>query len=267
MVLFTLCITVFLQQANKPAKVTESRIIADLELVPCDSEVRFEAVKHLFFSKGVAEQDMSVETFEKGENLVVTKKGNSNEIVVVGAHYDKVDSGCGAVDNWTGLVILANLYGTMKDLSTEKTYKFVAFDSEEKGLVGSGAMAKAIPESSRNSYCAMVNVDSFGFTFPQVLDNASTDKMRDAAKVVAKEMDNSLSEASLLGVVDADSSSFKNNKIPAITFHGLSSDWRNYLHTSKDQLENINPSSVYVGYEFVLRFLKNIESSGCGSFR
>jgi Zn-dependent M28 family amino/carboxypeptidase len=256
-----------LQQSKKARIATEADIRADVDLVACKSDERLEAVKKLFIGKGAAESDLVVEKFEKGENLVITKKGSSDETVVIGAHFDKVDEGCGAIDNWTGIVILTNLYGTMKDLSAEKTYKFVAFDKEEKGLVGSNAMAKSIPESERGNYCAMINVDSFGFSYPQVLDNATDPKMRDAAKTLAKEMEIPFAEASLLGVADADSSSFKRVKIPSITLHGLSNDWRNYLHTSKDQLKNVNSTSVYIGYQFVLRYLMKVDAAGCSTFR
>lgn len=265
-VIFALCMTVFLQQSSKAIVATEANIKTDIEQVPCKSDERLAAVKKLFIAKGASENDLIVEKYEKAENLVITKKGSSDETVVIGAHYDKVDDGCGAIDNWTGIVIVANLYGTMKNLMTAKTYKFVAFDREENGLVGSGAMAKAIPEAQRSSFCAMVNVDSFGFSYPQVLDNASNPKLRDAAKSLAKDLKMPFADASLLGVADADSSSFKNIKIPAITFHGLSNDWRNYLHTSKDQLKNVDSNSVFVGYQFVLRFLIKIDASGCTSF-
>jgi Zn-dependent M28 family amino/carboxypeptidase len=266
-IIFALCVSVFLQHTNKARIANEADIKADVELVPCKSDERLEAVKKLFIEKGAAESDLVVEKFDKVENLVITKKGTSRETVVIGAHYDKVDEGCGAIDNWTGIVILANLYGTIKDLTAAKTYKFVAFDKEEKGLVGSNATANAISETERGNYCSMVNIDSFGFSYPQVLDNASSSKMTDSAKALAKEMEIPFSEASLLGVADADSSSFKNIKVPAITFHGLSNDWRNYLHTSKDQLKNVNSTSVYVGYQFVLRYLMKIDAADCNSFR
>jgi hypothetical protein len=62
----------------------------------------------------------------------------------VGAHYDKVSDGCGAGDNWFGVVAVAYIYRTLKDIPLKKTLVFVAFEKEEKGLVGSRAMAEAI---------------------------------------------------------------------------------------------------------------------------
>lgn len=261
-----LCLTVFLQQIQKPKIATESDLKADLELVPCKDEERFEAVKKLFVKMGADEKDLIVEKFEKVENLIVVKKGKSNETVIVGAHYDKVSDGCGAIDNWTGIVIIANLYRTIKDFDTQKTYKFVAFGKEEKGLIGSSAMVKTIASEERKNYCAMINPDSFGFGYPQVLENLSSPKLTDLAKELAKELEMPFSTASL-SLASADSVPFMRNDIPSITFHGLSNDFQSYLHTSKDKLKNVNTNSVFIGYQFLLRYLMKIDSSPCNSYR
>lgn len=246
---------------------TEDDIKNEIALTPCKNSERLEAAKKLFQQMGASDSDISIEKLKDVQNLVVTKKGKTNEIVIIGAHYDKVSDGCGAIDNWTGIVIIANLYRTLRGYSTNKTYLFVAFDKEESGLLGSNAMAKAIPKEHRANYCSMVNLDSFGFGYPQVLDNVSNKKMTDLAKDLAKELEMPFSHASLAGSTDADSSSFNAKDIPAVTFHGLSDKWQEYLHSSKDKVENINSSSVYVGYRFLLQFAVKLDASGCEIFR
>lgn len=247
--------------------VTEAEIKANMSLVPCKNEERLEAVKKLFHSMGATDADINVQKYKDAQDIVVTKKGKTDEIVLITAHYDKVKDGCGAIDNWTGVVIIANLYRTLRTVETEKTLLFVAFDKEELGLVGSEAMAKSIPKDKRTNYCSDINLDSFGFGYPQVLDNASTSSMTEMAKTVAEEMKIPFGHASLAGTADADSSSFKSRGIPAITLHGLNNDWQKYLHSPKDVVENVNPSSVFVAYHFLLRFLAKIDSSDCSIFR
>ena len=41
-------------------------------------------------------------------------------------------------------------------------------------------------------------------------------------------------------------------KIPAVTIHGMSSDWPNILHSSNDQAAKVNSASVYLGYRLAL---------------
>ena len=266
LLLLIFCSDCFAQQsANKIA--TEDELKENLKAVPCINSDRLEAVKKLYQKMGASDSDIFIDKFGNIQNLVVTKKGKTDETIIVGAHYDKVSDGCGAIDNWSGIVIVANLFKTIKNFPTEKTYKFVAFDKEEEGLLGSNEMANAIPKEKRIKYCSMINLDSFGFNYPQVLTNTSNSKMTVFAKNLAKELKMPFTEASLFGTADADSTSFLDKDIPAITFHGLSNDWQKYLHTSKDKLENINTGSVLVGYQFILQYLTKLDSSNCTVFR
>jgi Zn-dependent M28 family amino/carboxypeptidase len=233
----------------------------------CKNGDRLEAVKNLFRIRGATDDQIKVEKFDNVENLVVSKSGKTQETVIVGAHYDKVDDGCGAADNWTGLVIIANLFASLRNTETEKTIVFVAFGKEEQGLVGSHAMAKSIPKEKRLQYCSMINFDSFGFSYPQVLSNSSNSRMTKFAKELAAEVKMPFAEVSLAGVADADSTSFLNKDIPAITFHGLSSKWAEYLHSSKDKLENVNYQSVLVGYNFAALYLSKVDAKPCNAFR
>lgn len=265
-ILLSLCINSSAQQPTVKFS-TEEDLKADMELVPCKGrKERLEAVKKLFIKMGAQESEVIVEKIKDVENVVVTKKGKTDEIVVIGAHYDKTDTGCGAIDNWTGIVILANLYRTMRDFTTQKTYMFVAFDKEELGLLGSEAMAKEIPKDKRTNYCAMVNFDSFGFTYPQALRNISSDSLIALAKEVSDEMKVPFGKAGI-EFASSDSDSFKKRDIPAISLHGLDNQWQNYLHNPNDKLAKVNMQSVYIAYRHGLVFLAKIESKPCDAFR
>jgi len=245
---------------------SEADIKEDLNLYTCKNDERLEAVKKLFKKMGAADSEIKIEKVKNVENLVVTKKGKTDKIVIVGAHYDKTSDGCGVIDNWTGIVVLANLYRTIKDFNTEKTYVFSAFGKEELGLLGSDEMARAIPKEKRVDYCAMVNFDSFGFTYPQVMQNISDTKLVDLAKEVSGELKLPFASAAI-EFASSDSASFRNQKIPAISIHGLSDKWQEYLHGSKDKIENVNTGSVFIGYRFALNYLAKIDAKSCGAFR
>jgi Zn-dependent M28 family amino/carboxypeptidase len=259
-------VQIFGQQTNSPVS-TEEAVTASVKLVPCKKEERLEAVKKLFSQMGAKDEDITIEKFNKDKisNVVVKKKGKTEEIIVVGAHYDKVDDGCGAVDNWTGIAVIAHLFKTLSQIETQKSYIFVAFDQEEKGLIGSDEMAKAIPKENRPKYCAMVNFDSFGFAAPIALQNASSSKMLSLAKKIAEENKFKFFDVSL--DADADSSSFKSRDIPAVTFSGLDNNWRNILHSANDKLEKINMKSVYLSYRFGLMYISKLDSAGCQEYK
>lgn len=244
---------------------TVEQIKADIESVPCKNEERFDAVRTLFEKMGAAPPDLSVEEFKNVENLVITKRGASDERIVIGAHYDKVSEGCGAVDNWTGIVALAHLYRTLKPISLKKTLIFVAFGKEETGLKGSHAMASAIPKDQLPLYCAMINIDSLGMARPQAADNLANAKLEGLAEKLARDMNMPFGHANVLG--DSDSSSFRDRKIPAITIHGLTNEYLTLLHTSKDTVTKVNPVSVYVGYRLVAAMIDSVAGTPCNAFR
>lgn len=253
------------QQASISISTTE-QIKEDFAAVPCKDEERLNAVKALFEKMGAASSSISIEKYKNVENLVVRKPGASQEIVVIGAHYDKVADGCGAVDNWSGIVAIAHLYRTLKDISLKKTVMFVAFGKEEKGLIGSRAMAEAIDKEQLEQYCAMINIDSFGLANPQVLDNTSNKNLTSLTASLAKEMKIPFAHASVEGA-DADSSSFLKKKIPALTLHGLSNEFISVIHTRNDKASKVNEVSVYLGYRLVLALVGRLNESSCSAYK
>jgi Zn-dependent M28 family amino/carboxypeptidase len=249
-----------------PKISTAEDLERDVKLVPCKMADRFEAVQKLFRSMGASDADISVDDSKGTKNVIVTKRGSSPETIIVGAHYDKVDEGCGAIDNWTGIVAIAHLYGTLRSVETTKTFKFIAFDKEEKGLIGSDNFVSGIAKADRASVCSMVNIDSFGFTLPWVMENTSDKQLITTAKDLWKKMKLDLAVVPIANA-DADSSSFKKAGIPSITFTGLSREWQNYLHSPNDKLKNIKMDSVFAGYRFLLPFLAEIDKPACDAFR
>jgi Zn-dependent M28 family amino/carboxypeptidase len=252
--------------AQQPRISKQDDIEDDVALAPCKNADRLAAVEKLFRSHGATDADIQIIEKKNTKNLVITKKGTADGTIIVGAHYDKVSDGCGAIDNWTGIVDIAHLYATIRPLTTKKTFKFIAFDREEEGLIGSGVFVGQIPKDERASVCSMVNLDSFGFAATQVLANASSSRLVDAAKVFWKKEDLNLSAASIANA-DADSTSFVKAGIPAITFHGLNNDWQRYLHSSNDKLSNINMKSVFWGYRTILPFLLDLDLQSCDAYR
>jgi Iap family predicted aminopeptidase len=245
---------------------SEEQIKAEFKSVPCKDEDRLNAVQGLFERMGATPSDMSVEKYKNVENLVLRKSGASQETIVLGAHYDKVPEGCGAIDNWTGIVTLAHLYRSLRNAQLKKTILFIAFGKEEKGLVGSRAMAAAIDKDQVTQYCEMLNVDSLGLGPPQVADNMSSRKLGSFAADVAKQMKIPFSHASIEGA-SADSNSFIGKKIPAVTIHGLNNNWMSVLHSRNDQPAKINAGSVYLGYRLALAMVTRLDESPCGAYR
>ncbi|MBI4445840.1 MAG: hypothetical protein HY645_08005 [Acidobacteria bacterium] len=86
---------------------TVEQIRQDAINVPCADGERMERARQLMQRMDAV---VSVDKLKRVENLVARKVGGA-ETVIIGAHYDKTSSGCGAVDNWSGIVALAHRAG------------------------------------------------------------------------------------------------------------------------------------------------------------
>src|SRR4051794_39686824 len=95
---FLFVVFVLSAAGQSPKISTVEDIERDVKLVPCKSEERLEAVQKVFRAMGASDADITVDDKKGTKNVVVTKKGTTPETIIVGAHYDKVDDGCGAID-------------------------------------------------------------------------------------------------------------------------------------------------------------------------
>lgn len=228
----------------------------------CDNEKRLAAVGEIFRKHGL---EFRLERFENATNAVIDLDGD-RETIVVGAHYDKTTLGCGAIDNWTGVVLLTLLAKSLKSVKNEKSYKFVAFGGEEKGLLGSRAMVDSFSRERKRAICAMVNLDSFGIDDAWALENISSRQMLMLAAEAERSRGGSLSIRSYNGA-SSDSEPFVEAGIPAITISGIDKDWRNYLHKESDQADRVITEKVFGSYQFVKAVLDRLDQADCSRLR
>lgn len=256
----------FSNSDNSPVISKPDEIKAEFNDVVCQNDKRQAAVKALFEKMGAPAADIAVVKLGSVENVVIHKAGATAETIIIGAHYDKVSAGCGAIDNWSGVVAMAHIYHSLRNVVMKKTLLFVAFGKEEEGMVGSKAMVKAMSKEQATQVCAMINMDSFGLGAAQAAANLSSRKLMDLAATLAKRMQMPYGDAAVYGG-DSDSSSFIAKQIPAITLHGVTSDWPKILHSDKDKTATVNAFAVYLGYRLALGLVIEINNAPCEAWR
>ena len=96
-------------------------------------------------------------------NVVCKKTGSvyPNRQIVVGAHFDAVPGSPGADDNGTGTAAVLEIARALYGKTTEMSFIFILFDSEEQGLNGSYNYAYEA-FSRHDSIICMVNMDMIG---------------------------------------------------------------------------------------------------------
>jgi len=90
------------------------------------------------------------------QNVAGLLRGQSNEIVVVGAHHDSMLTP-GAVDDASGVAVVLEIARTLSTENLARTILFASFGGEELGLLGSADFARRYSE---NNIVAVVIFDS-----------------------------------------------------------------------------------------------------------
>lgn len=101
---------------------------------------------------------------QRDRNVIATIPGAKPERVVVGAHFDSVWRGNGAIDNATGVEGMRRLAARFAGRELPRTLELVAFAAEEVGLIGARRyVAEASERGSLDAIVGMVNLDCIGY--------------------------------------------------------------------------------------------------------
>ena len=95
-----------------------------------------------------------------GENLIFSKQGASDRVIVVGAHYDCVEQTFGTDDNASGVGVLLELASIYSTKESPYTIRFVLFSAEEPGCLGSQYYVDNLSQEERDRIACMINIDS-----------------------------------------------------------------------------------------------------------
>lgn len=221
---------------------------------------RKQALFALFTEAGCA--DALVEQPVKGSkipNVVCTLKGETDAVIVVGAHFDKTDEGLGVVDNWSGASLLPSLFQSLKDKPRKHTFVFVGFTDEEKGLVGSRDFVKQWPKADLPNIRAMVNLDTLGLGETAVWVSHADKVLVDAIATMGAAMSLPVTGVNVELVGSSDSESFREKKVAAVTLHSLTQETLEILHSRKDDLTALKKAEYYRSYRLIAGYLAYLD--------
>jgi peptidase M28-like protein len=189
-------------------------------------------------------------------NVICLLPGETEEVIVVGAHTDHVEgSGDGVVDNWTGASLLPSLLYSLSAHPRRHTFVFVGFTAEEEGLVGSAYYTDHLTPEQRSRIQAMVNLDSLGLGPTEVWESHADQALLDALASVAAASKLPVSPMNVENLGTADSESFARYHIARITLHSVTPETWPILHSPRDQLAAIKLNDYYDSYRLIAQYL------------
>jgi len=166
---------------------------------------------------------------------------DTDEAVLLVAHYDAHDVGEGALDNGCGVAVLLGAVRVLADLELDCTLRVAAVGCEELGLLGSEALADRLDAGALR---AVVNVDGAGrFRNLQGLAHASAD-VADLLGRVGERVGHPV-DVGLRPHAHSDHWPFLRQGVPAVQFHserpGDDGHWeRGWTHTAADTREKVD---------------------------
>ncbi|MGA7848753.1 MAG: M28 family peptidase [Terriglobales bacterium] len=209
---------------------------------------REELIRKWFAESGCKGANLSEQRLDRKlpPNVICVLPGETQEVIVVGAHTDKVDSfGDGVVDNWTGAVLLPTLLYSLRAHPRHHTLIFIGFSGEEKGLAGSRYYLDHLTSEQRARVEGMVNFDSLGLGPTEVWASHADKTLLDALAAVAFASKLPATVMNVPNGASADSESFARYHIPRITLHSVTQSTWSILHSPRDNVAAIKMNDYY----------------------
>ncbi len=211
-------------------------------------------------------QEFYITNNKKCHNLIGIIEGKDSllkhEYIIIGAHYDhlgykisnnNIDVYNGADDNASGVATLIELARELKAKENElkRSIIFVAFDAEEKGLLGSKYFSTQIPSYKIK---LMISLDMVGYLKQSsklyIKGVASINNIKNIIKniplsptatVIAQNF-----ETSMLGATDTEHYA----KLGISTLH-ITTGMKSPYHTTKDEADKIDYEGLFAITQFM----------------
>ena len=219
---------------------------------------------------GVRYQNWSYSGYS-GHNIEGTIEGyneSSDEIYIICAHYDTVSGSPGADDDGSGVAAVLTAAYLMKDYPFEHTVRFVTFDGEEEGLLGSHEYVEEAYNNGDN-IIGTLNADMIGNTntqnggnFIKIYENTASSWLTDFTDDISNFYDDYIG----INIVPSGSSSGSDHYYlwqfgyDAIFYHEY--EFSPVYHSPQDTIANMNVSYATKSSKLILATLAELAIPG-----
>jgi Peptidase family M28 len=226
------------------------------------NEEREAIVKRWFRESGCKENQLSEQFVDPKlpPNVLCILPGQTDGVILVGAHTDKVEVGDGVVDNWSGASLLPSLLYSLNGQKRRHTFVFVGFTGEEKGLLGSDFYVRHLTAGQRSKIEGMINFDTLGLGPTEVWASHADTALLNALARITSTMKLPVAVMNVDDIGTADSESFAEFKIPRVTIHSLTLKTLPILHSSQDKIDAIKMDDYYTTYRLMAAYLALLDT-------
>ncbi|MCB1645982.1 MAG: M28 family peptidase [Pseudomonadales bacterium] len=167
-------------------------------------------------------------------NLICRLEGQTEDTLLITAHFDRAGSGEGVADNWTGIRLADRLLDWFTTHRPYRSVELVALAGEEAGMQGSRAWVR---ERFSSRYRVVMNLDTLGLDDLKIESNAPP--LHCLATALADRHNIPLS-GQHVRALESDFDSFKRAGLPGIHLHSVGKRGKQLIHTSRDRVEAVD---------------------------
>jgi hypothetical protein len=242
-----------LQYVILPAAEIEQR----LRNYKGDNSKREANLKALFATVGCLQENLSEQPVAnlKQPNIICKLPGETDSVILVGAHFDRVNRGDGVIDNWSGASLLPSLYQALSSTTRRHTFIFVSFAGEEEGLVGSQFFVRSLAAGDLSRIKAMVNMDSLALGPTEVWVSHSDSDLVRWLNTMAYSLKLPLKGMDVERIGRSDEEPFIEQHIPAVTIHSVTQRTLEVLHSPRDNYSAVSFKDYYDTYRLLCAYL------------
>ncbi|KAF4447730.1 putative leucine aminopeptidase 2 [Fusarium austroafricanum] len=193
--------------------------------------------------------DVLTEKRETWQIIADTKKGDSNNIVMLGAHLDSIQEGPGINDNGSGVAALLSIAESIKKYKHFKNkLRFAFWGAEESGMIGSTKYVSNLSQEEAKKIRFYYNYDMIASPKPYYIVYADSDAHKAGAKYLFEYLTEKgyPAEYAPFGA-SSDYVGFLQLGIPSSgIFTGAGAPQDACYHTPCDNIKNINEEAFLV---------------------
>ena len=248
-----------------------SALETEVQTVPPNDPARFDRLKVLFSSKGCSGDQLKIEPPSGGHsdpgNLVCTWQGDSTSTVVVLAEYQRKGKGEGAIENWSGAVLLPYLYFAMQARPRENTWVFV----ESGGKSGVVEYLRWLCAAQKKQIRSVVVLTSLGVS-PAIFFYSPVEDVYLPTPTAHLQMSLALTTLSdarvprpealnpLRWLASDDTQPFRYIHVPSIILHSIPDQDAGLPGSARDTAAAIDGNAYFLNYRAIAVFLVGLDS-------
>lgn len=192
-------------------------------------------------------------------NVVLDLPGETDEMIVLTAHYDTTSLSLGAYDNMSGSISLLDMAEYFSKTPHRYSLRFVWCGSEERGLLGSKAHV-AMHEAELEKMVLDVNMDMIGCIMGKFIACVTAEeKLMHYIEYMASEEGFGINVSQ--DVYSSDSTPFADHGVPSLSFARIAPNNTATIHNRYDTMEVMSAKQMEEDMEFIRKFVERMANA------